>query len=57
MATSNASAVRDTPRRADEVPMSELGLPLLAGSLPPGVQTTALAPPAAAPAGPVRATP
>jgi len=46
-----------TPRRADEVPMSELGLPLLAGSLPPGVQTTALAPPAAAPAGPVRATP
>jgi penicillin-binding protein 2 len=46
-----------TPRRADEVPMSELGLPLLAGSLPPGVQTTALAPPAAAPAGPGRATP
>ena len=45
------------PRRADEVPMSEQGLPLLAGALPPGVQTTALAAPAAAPAGPVRATP
>ena len=45
------------PRRADEVPMSEQGLPLLAGALPAGVQTTALAAPAAAPAGPVRATP
>jgi penicillin-binding protein 2 len=41
-----------TPRRADEVPMPELGLPLLAGSLPPAVQTTALAPPAAAPCRP-----
>ena len=46
-----------TPRRADEVPMSELGLPLLAGSLPPGVQTTALAPAAAPPPGAGRATP
>jgi penicillin-binding protein 2 len=45
------------PRRADDVPMSEQGLPLLAGALPPAVQTTALAAPAAAPAGPVRATP
>jgi len=46
-----------TPRRADEVPMSELGLPLLAGSLPPGVQTTALAPAAAPLPGAGRATP
>ncbi len=45
-----------TPRRAEDVPMSELGLPLLAGALPPGVQTTALAAPPAA-AAPARATP
>jgi penicillin-binding protein 2 len=46
-----------TPRRADDVPMSELGLPLLAGALPAGVQTTALAAPPAPPAAPARATP
>ena len=64
---SGSAAPMGSPRRADEVPLSDLGLPLLAGALPAGgqtmapaaggVQTTALAPPPAAPAAPARATP
>ncbi len=57
-----------TPRRAEDVPLSELGLPALAGAQPagitttgaqaPAVQTTALAAPTTpAPATPARATP
>ncbi len=49
-----------TPRRADEVPLGELGLPAGAQATaapPAGVQTTALAPPSPAPASPARATP
>ncbi|MES2717988.1 MAG: penicillin-binding protein 2 [Pseudomonadota bacterium] len=49
-----------TPRRADEVPLGELGLPAgaqAAAAPPAGVQTTALAPPSPAPASPARATP
>jgi penicillin-binding protein 2 len=56
-----SAAPTGTPRRADEVPLSELGLPLLAGILPgvppTAVQTTALAPAAASPAAPARAMP
>ena len=32
-----------TPRRADDVPLTELGLPAPLAALPTGVQTTALA--------------
>jgi penicillin-binding protein 2 len=52
-----SAAPTGTPRRADDVAMGELGLPLLAGALPAGVQTTALAAPPGAGAAPVRATP
>ncbi len=45
------------PRRADDMPLSDLGLPLLASVLPSGVQTTALAQPDAAPPALVRARP
>ena len=40
-----SAAPTGTPRRADEVPMSELGLPALAAALPARAQTTALAAP------------
>jgi penicillin-binding protein 2 len=56
-----SAAPTGAPRRADEVPLSELGLPLLAGILPgvlpTAVQTTAMAPAAASPAAPARAMP
>jgi hypothetical protein len=50
-----------TPRRAEEVPLSELGLPLLAGALPAGPaaaggQATVVAATAALPTTATRAT-
>ena len=45
-----------TPRRANDVPLTELGLPAMASALPAGVQTTALASPPALPGTPPKAT-
>mgnify|MGYP002147030100 CR=1 FL=1 len=46
-----------TPRRAEDVPLSELGLPSVALAAPLLPQATALAAPNPAPAAPARATP
>ena len=45
-----------TPRRADDIPLGELGLPAQAALPMPAVQSTALAVPPAAPGTPARST-